>query len=104
MYKILVFVFLLTALQGFPQHYRNVQNTAFIRGEKLTFRVAFNSALTGSITGGKASLEVTGENKTISNRSTFHVVGKGCNLAAEHAKTHTKRTIWLFFGKTTVWL
>lgn len=77
MYKILVFVFLLSFLQGYPQQYRTVHNTAFIRGEKLTFRVAFNSALTGSITGGKASLEVTSENKIINNRSTFHVVGKG---------------------------
>jgi hypothetical protein len=56
---------------------RSINNTAFIRGEKLTFRVAFNSALTGSITGGKATLEVKSENKIINDRSTYHVVGDG---------------------------
>jgi len=48
-----------------------------VRGEKLNFRVAFNSALTGSITGGKISLEVKDENKIINQRSTYHVVGEG---------------------------
>jgi hypothetical protein len=48
-----------------------------VRGEKLTFRVAFNSALTGSVTGGKATLEVKKENKILNNRSTYHVVGEG---------------------------
>ncbi len=64
-------------LSGFSQSYRSVPNTAFVRGEKLTFRVAFNSALTGSITGGKATLEVTDDNKILNNRSTYHVVGEG---------------------------
>jgi hypothetical protein len=48
-----------------------------VRGEKLTFRVAFNSTLTGSVTGGKATLEVKKENKILNNRSTYHVVGEG---------------------------
>jgi hypothetical protein len=77
MNKILVFIFLFTSLLAYPQQYRTVQNTAFVRGEKLTFRIAFNSALTGSITGGKATLEVKNENKIFNNRSTFHVVGQG---------------------------
>ncbi len=77
MYRILVFILILFGLQAFSQQYRTVPNSAFIRGEKLTFRVAFNSALTGSITGGKATLEVKNENKIINNRSTYHVVGEG---------------------------
>jgi hypothetical protein len=43
----------------------------------LTFRVAFNSALTGSITGGKATLEIMDDVKLIENRNTYHVVGIG---------------------------
>jgi hypothetical protein len=73
----LVFFFLFSMAMAQAQVYRTVRNTAFKRGEKLTFRVAFNSALTGSITGGKATLEVTSENKLINNRSTFHVIGEG---------------------------
>jgi hypothetical protein len=75
--RLLAILFLFGCLSAFPQSYRTVQNTAFVRGEKLTFRVAFNSALTGSITGGKATLEVKAENKIIDNRSTYHVVGEG---------------------------
>lgn len=75
--RLLIIIFLLSCLSVFPQSYRTVNNTAFVRGEKLTFRVAFNSSLTGSITGGKATLEVKDNNKALNNRSTYHVVGEG---------------------------
>jgi len=77
MRKAYIILFLFCSISVFPQAYRTVDNSAFVRGEKLTFRVAFNSALTGSITGGKATLEVKNENKIINNRSTYHVVGEG---------------------------
>jgi len=75
--RVILILFLLSSLSAFPQSHRTIHNTAFVRGEKLTFRVAFNSALTGSITGGKATLEVKDENKIINNRSTYHVIGEG---------------------------
>ena len=77
MRQTLVIVLLLSSIALFAQAYRSVNNTAFVRGEKLTFRVAFNSALTGSITGGKATLEVKDDNKIINNRNTYYVVGEG---------------------------
>ena len=77
MQKILLFLLILACSSTNAQTYRKVRNTAFVRGEKLTFRVAFNSALTGSITGGKATLEVKADNKVINNRNTYHVVGEG---------------------------
>lgn len=77
MARIFLIFLLLSCLPAFSQPYRTVNNSAFVRGEKLTFRVAFNSALTGSITGGKATLEVKKENKLINDRSTYHVVGEG---------------------------
>jgi hypothetical protein len=73
----LVIIFLFSCFVASAQQYRTIRNTAFIRGEKLTFRVAFNSSLTGSITGGKATLEIRDDNKIINNRSTYHVVGEG---------------------------
>jgi hypothetical protein len=75
--RLLTFFILLCCLPAFSQSYRTVGNLAFVRGEKLTFKVAFNSALTGSITGGKATLEVKDENKIINSRSTYHIVGEG---------------------------
>ena len=73
----LVIALLFCCTAVFAQSYRSITNTAFVRGEKLTFRVAFNSALTGSITGGKATLEVKDDNKIINNRNTYYVVGEG---------------------------
>ena len=77
MSRLLVILFLFLGLSAMPQSFRSIHNTAFVRGEKLNFRVAFNSALTGSITGGKATLEVKDENKIINNRNTYHVIGEG---------------------------
>ena len=75
--RLLLLFFLFCCFIAYPQSYRSVSNTAFVRGEKLTYKVAFNSILTGDITGGKATLEVTRDNKTINNRSTYHVIGEG---------------------------
>lgn len=74
-FLLLILVFSFTS--AFPQSYRTIHNNAFVRGEKLTYRVAFNSALTGSITGGKATLEVKNDRKILNNRVTYHVVGEG---------------------------
>jgi len=75
--RFLIILFLFCNISAFAQSPRKIHNTAFVRGEKLTFRVAFNSTLTGSITGGKATLEVKDDNKLFNNRSTYHVVGEG---------------------------
>jgi len=75
--RLLIILILFSCLSAFAQPYRTINNTAFVRGEKLNYRVAFNSALTGSITGGKASLAITDENKIINHRSTYHVVAEG---------------------------
>jgi hypothetical protein len=75
--RIITIFILLINLSAFCQPYRTVANTAFVRGEKLTFRVAYYSSLTGSIPAGKATLEVKDETKIINNRSTYHVVAEG---------------------------
>ena len=75
-FKLLVVLLLLVG-NLFAQSYRKIENNAFTRGEKLTFRIAFNSALTGNIVAGKATLEITPENKTFNNRNTYHIVGQG---------------------------
>ena len=77
MNRIFVILLFFCCFTVYPQSYRNIPNKAFARGEMLTFRVAFNSALTGSITGGKATLEITDDVKLIENRNTYHVVGIG---------------------------
>lgn len=49
-----------------------VNNKAFKRGEKLTYRLHY-----GFIDAVRATLEITDENKKFANRNTMHVVGIG---------------------------
>jgi hypothetical protein len=68
---------ILFSLTTWSQTYRSISNIYFQRGEKLTFRVAFHSLVTGNLTAGTATLELTSENKVIGGRNTFHAVGYG---------------------------
>ncbi len=73
-------LFLLLVLNISPvssQQYRKISTIYFQRGEKLTFRIAYHSALTGNLTAGTATLELTRDNKQIGGRDTFHAIGYG---------------------------
>lgn len=59
------------------QGLRNIENTAFKRGEKITFRVFYDSYLTGNVNAGIASLEIRETNELIGGRNTMNVVGLG---------------------------
>ncbi len=69
------------ALQLIAQ-YPAVNNTAFAAGEKLTYRIYYHSALTGSVTAGKAVFEVSAESRKISGRETHHIVVDGSTQGA----------------------
>ena len=61
---------------------KKVVNFAFKRGEKLVFRVYYDSFLTGKVTAGEATLEVTSDQKEVGGRPTFHVIGTGRSKGA----------------------
>lgn len=75
-FMILIVVFCTASTLSFAQ-YRTVKNEAFQRGEKLTYSVYYEAALTGKVKAGSATLEIKDENKIINNRNTFHVVAYG---------------------------
>lgn len=64
-----------------------IDNFAFKRGEKMVFRVYYDSFLTGKVTAGEATLEVTSDQKVIGGKTTYHVIGTG----------HSKGAFNLFF-------
>ena len=68
-------VFIANATHG--QELRKIDNNAFQRGEKITFRVFYDSYLTGNVNAGFASLEIRPENEVIAGRNTMNVVGIG---------------------------
>jgi len=86
MKRIIMFsVFFISLSPIFSQS--KVTNFSFKRGEKLVFRVYYDSFLTGKVTAGEATLEVTTDSKVIGGKTTYHVVGTG----------HSKGTFNLFF-------
>jgi len=59
------------------QTLKKIENISFKRGEYLKFKVYYSSIITGSVTAGEASIEVSYENKKFAGRSTYHVIGYG---------------------------
>lgn len=57
--------------------YRIVENKAWDVGEKLKFRVYYESLLTGQVNAGTAEVEVRKTNRKFNDRATFHIVGTG---------------------------
>jgi hypothetical protein len=55
------------------QEFRKVENIAFKKGEKLKYRVYYDSWLTAGITAGIGTLSVKQGNKKFNGRSTFHI-------------------------------
>lgn len=64
-------------LKGESQELRRVENTAFQRGEKMVYRVYYNSMFTGNVSAGEATLEVLDSDITIGGRKAMHVVSLG---------------------------
>ncbi|MDY0103258.1 MAG: DUF3108 domain-containing protein [Lentimicrobium sp.] len=83
-YKILVSIVFLMFSHSLliAQSLRYVQNTAFDRGEKLTFRVYYQSFVTGKVTAGEAKLEVKKKAVTKNDRPTYHIIGTGQSKGA----------------------
>lgn len=59
------------------QELRKLENTAFQRGEKISYRVFYDSYITGNVNAGIASLEIRPDNEVIAGRNTMNVVGIG---------------------------
>src|ERR1044072_7274744 len=72
-----LFGFLSASAGGTDPVYRKVTNTAFKRGEELTYRVHY-----GGMNAGVAVLSIDNTNKLINGRSTFHAVGIGNSIGA----------------------
>jgi hypothetical protein len=86
-YIVPVIFFLLTTLPDFAsgqksQSLRKIDNNAFQRGEKISYRVFYDSYLTGNVVAGEASLEIREDNQPIAGRNTMNVIGLGRSRGA----------------------
>jgi hypothetical protein len=57
--------------------YRKVENNAFEAGEKLRYKVYYESLLTGKVNAGIAEIEVQETNRKFNGREVYHIVGTG---------------------------
>ncbi len=84
-FKYLLFVFMTTIslfLYSQKFEYRKVDNDAFKPGEKLKFRVYYESLLTGKVDAGIATLEVKNSKKKFDSRQVYHIIGTGKSVGA----------------------
>lgn len=81
-----LFIFLFTAhcslLIATAQELQPVPNRAFIPGEKFSFTVYYDSFVTGKVTAGTASLEVSFRTHNIEGREVYHAIGTGKSKGA----------------------
>ncbi|MFH1004030.1 MAG: DUF3108 domain-containing protein [Bacteroidota bacterium] len=66
-----------SAIDNTDDKLRTIKNDAFIRGEKLKYRMHY-----GFINAGEATIQITDENKQIGERNTFHAIGIGYSTGA----------------------
>ena len=57
--------------------YREIENKAFHAGEKLKYKVYYESLLTGKVNAGTATLEVKNSLRRFDGREAYHIVGIG---------------------------
>jgi Protein of unknown function (DUF3108) len=71
-----------SSLIAHGQELQPVRNNAFIPGEKFSFTVYYDSDLTGRITAGVATLEVSFRTQKIDDRVVYKVIGTGKSKGA----------------------
>jgi len=74
---ILGLLILLLSLKTFGQRMESPTSSAFQLGEKLVFKLYYNSAVTGNVTAGELVSEVQPQYVSLGNRQNYHVVLEG---------------------------
>ncbi|MEI6889046.1 MAG: DUF3108 domain-containing protein [Bacteroidota bacterium] len=77
-----LFTFHVSLITCYAQELKPVSNGSFTYGEKLTFKVYYDSYLTGKVTAGTGSLEIQEEPVEVSGRKTYHIIGEGKSKGA----------------------
>ena len=70
-------LFLSVLSTGQDFHYRKINNNAFGTGEKLYYKVYYESLITGKVNAGTATLEVKNCKRHFNNREVYHIIGIG---------------------------
>lgn len=84
MMLIQAFIFVFAMLLFLPSNaqLRNIENKAFQKGEKLVYKVYYDSFLTGEIVAGECTFEIQKESRVIAKRNTMHIIVNGVTKGA----------------------
>ncbi len=61
---------------------RKIENKAFQKGEKLVYKVYYDSFVTGEVVAGECTFEIHKESRVIAKRNTMHIVVNGVTKGA----------------------
>ncbi len=102
----LIIIFNSLCLKSQNKQLRKLKNETFKRGEKLTFRAYYHSAITGKILAGSVMLEIKNDNQKISGRNTMHIVGTGISLGVFNwfFKVNDRYDTWIDEESIAPWL
>lgn len=64
------------------QELRSRNNEAYARGEKLKYRAYYDSYITGKVTAGIATLEISSELTQLDGRNVYHIIAEGHSKGA----------------------
>jgi|AntRauTorcE11897_2_1112592.scaffolds.fasta_scaffold29168_2 hypothetical protein len=74
---VLTAIFCLFGIALSAQPYQPAENTAFAEGESLTYRVYYQSKVTGKLTAGIGHLKVLPSDTLFDNRQVHHIIAQG---------------------------
>lgn len=74
---LLLFLSLMISVSAQEFEYRTVENNSFEVGEKLKFKVYYDSFISGKVNAGTATIEVKSTKRRFNKRDVYNIVGTG---------------------------
>lgn len=90
-------IIVLISLSSSTSQFSKIENTAYKRGEKLKYSVYYNSMITGNVTAGELTTEITKDSLKFSNRPTYHIqlIGKSAGTFNWFMKVRDSYETWI---------
>jgi hypothetical protein len=80
--RLFAFSFFCVLILSASAQLRTIENNAFQRGEKLVYKVYYDSFLTGEVIAGECEFEIQKNTRVIAKRNTMHIVVNGVTKGA----------------------
>jgi len=82
LFKLLTVVGALFIVLPVSAQLRKIENKAFQKGEKLVYKVYYDSFVTGEVVAGECTFEIQKDTRVIAKRNTMHIIVNGVTKGA----------------------